>query len=289
MRSSLLSLLALGAATTSAFRDTSPFFLASTSEILSAPAQLKSATHLLNDLSTALSTCPSDYYVIASQPGVHNIDFVTGKSAPRLGAKMTGEDETIRSTMAVNEVAGVLEAKQIQKFLETECGAETTIIDASAGSYSTDFSKEPRVVVIDFPSIAPDTERDQQLSDHDGLLSDIVSRLPSKKYTILYTTTPREWEKSDSPTYKSPSDPYQDPIRVDLKRDYSAPSRRDQTTNNSLFDEYQYFTPGLFMGLIAAFFFILILYIGLSALMSLQVSYAAFEKDTSSTVQKKQQ
>jgi hypothetical protein len=43
------------------------------------------------------------------------------------------------------------------------------------------------------------------------------------------------------------------------------------------------------MGLIAGFVFIVILYIGLSALMSLQVSYAAFEKDTSSTVQKKQQ
>lgn len=84
-------------------------------------------------------------------------------------------------------------------------------------------------------------------------------------------------------------------------------SRRDDTTKNSLFDEYQYFTPGpytvvsfgleyaiqlligIFMGLIAGFVFIVILYIGLSALMSLQVSYAAFEKDTSSTVQKKQQ
>ncbi|KAL4788233.1 BIG/ATPase V1 complex, subunit S1 [Aspergillus varians] len=289
MRLTHFSLLALGAATASAFRDTSPFFLASTSEILSASAQLKSATALLDDLSAKLSTCPSDYYVIAFQPGVHSTDFATAKSAPRLGAKMTGEDKAIRSTMIVNEVAGVLETKQIQNILETKCGAQATVIDASSGSYSTEFGEKPGVIVVELSSLALGSERVQQLSDNDGLLSDIVSRLPSKKYTILYATTPREFEETDSPVYKSANDPYQDSMHVDLKRDFSAHSRRDNTTKNSLFDEYQYFTPGIFMGLIAVFFFISILYIGLSALMSLQVSYAAFEKDTSSTVQKKQQ
>ncbi|OJJ02865.1 hypothetical protein ASPVEDRAFT_700651 [Aspergillus versicolor CBS 583.65] len=289
MRLSQFSLLALGAATASAFRDTSPFFLASTSELLSTSVQLKSATTLLNDLSTKLSTCPSEYYVIASQPGVHSIDFTTAKTAPRLGAKMTGKDKAIRSTMSINEVAGILEAKHIRDILEDKCGAQTTVIDASSGSYSTDFGKEPRVIVVEFPSLSLGSERVQQLSDHDGLLSDIVNRLPSEKYTILYTTTPREFEEGDAPVYESTDDLYQDPVRADLKRDYSMHSRRDDTTKNSLFDEYQYFTPGIFMGLIAGFVFIVILYIGLSALMSLQVSYAAFEKDTSSTVQKKQQ
>ncbi|KAL4974189.1 BIG/ATPase V1 complex, subunit S1 [Aspergillus desertorum] len=289
MRLCRLSLLVLGAATARAFRDTSPFFLASTSEILSTPAQLKSATTLLDELSTKLSACPSDYYVIASQPGVHSTDFATGKSTPRLGAKMTGEDEAIRSTMIVNEVSGVLETKQVQDILETQCDAQTTVIDASSGSYSTNFGREPRVILVKFPSLPLGSERAQQLSDHDGLLSDIVGRLPSKKYTILYLTTPREFEETDPPVYKSLNDPYQDAMHMDLKRDYSAHSRRYNTTNKSLFDEYQYFTPGLFMGSIAAFFFIAILYVGLSALMSLQVSYAAFEKDSSSTVQKKQQ
>ncbi|RDW60433.1 Ac45/VOA1 transmembrane domain-containing protein [Aspergillus mulundensis] len=289
MRLSRFSLLALGAATASAFRDTSPFFLASTSEILSTPAQLKSATALLDELSTKLGSCPSDYYVIASQPGVHSTDFATAKSAPRLGAKMTGEDKAIRSTMIVNEVAGVLETKQVRNILETQCGAQTTVIDASSGSYSTEFGNEPRIILVEFSSLPLGSERVQQLSDNDGLLSDIVGRLPSEKYTILYLTTPREFEDSDPPVYKSPGDQYQDTIHMDLKRDYSSHSRRDGTTNNSIFHEYQYFTPGIFMGLIATFFFIAILYVGLSALMSLQVSYAAFEKDTSSSVQKKQQ
>jgi hypothetical protein len=43
------------------------------------------------------------------------------------------------------------------------------------------------------------------------------------------------------------------------------------------------------MGLMATFLFLAILYLGIGALSSLQVPYAAFEKDTSAAVQKKQQ
>jgi hypothetical protein len=78
----------------------------------------------------------------------------------------------------------------------------------------------------------------------DALLSDIVSRLPSKKYTLFYLTTPREFEENDSPVYQQQSDLYQDPVHIDLKRDYAVHSRREETINSSLFDEYQYFTPG---------------------------------------------
>ncbi|KAE8348643.1 BIG/ATPase V1 complex, subunit S1 [Aspergillus coremiiformis] len=291
MRLSRFSLLALGAATASAFTDTSPFFLASTSEILSTSSQLKTAPSLLKDLSLKLSSCPSDYYVIASQPGVHSTDFLTRKSAPRLGAKMTGKDKAIRSTQTVNEVFGVLEAKEIRSIIEKECGAQTTVIDGASGSYPSDLGAEPRVLFIDFPVLPLGKERAQQLSANDGLLSDILERIPSsKKYTVLYVTSPRELEESDSAIYQSEADPYQDPVHMDLKRNYAAHGRRaEPASNKSLFQEYQYLTPGLFMGLMASFIFLAILYVGLSALASLQVPYAAFEKDTAASVQKKQQ
>ncbi|KAJ5926309.1 hypothetical protein N7516_008082 [Penicillium verrucosum] len=44
-------------------------------------------------------------------------DFTTRKSAPRLGAKMLGKDSSIRSKMSVNEVAGVVEPKEIKGLL----------------------------------------------------------------------------------------------------------------------------------------------------------------------------
>ncbi|PYI10571.1 BIG1-domain-containing protein [Aspergillus sclerotiicarbonarius CBS 121057] len=286
MRLGAFSLLALGATTASAVRDTSPFFLASTSEVLSTSAQLKTAPSILEDLSTGLSGCPSDYYVIASQPGVYSTDFAARKSAPRLGAKMTGKDKAIRSKMIVNEVVGVLEAKEIQKLLEKECGAESTVIDASSGTYSADFGEEPRVILIDFPALPLGSERKHQLSDNDGLLSDIIERLPvSKGYTLLYVTSPRESENSGADFYQSE----EDIVHMDLKRDYSAHGSQVPASNKTLFQEYQLLTPGIWMGFLATLVFLIILYVGLAALSSLEVPYAAFEKDTSASVQKKQQ
>ncbi|PWY77205.1 BIG1-domain-containing protein [Aspergillus sclerotioniger CBS 115572] len=286
MRLGNFSLLALGATTTSAFRDTSPFFLASTSEILSTSAQLKTAPSILEDLSTGLNGCPSDYYVIASQPGVHSTDFATRKSAPHLGAKMTGKDKSIRSKMIVNEVEGVLEAKYIQELLEKECGAESTVIDASSGTYPADFGAEPRIILIDLPVLPLGSERRHRLSDNDGLLFDIIERLPeSKGYTILYVTSPREFENSNADFYQSD----EDPIHMDLKRDYSAHGRQIPASSKTLFREYRLLTPGIFMGFLATLVFLIIMYVGLAALSSLEVPYAAFEKDTSASVQKKQQ
>jgi hypothetical protein len=44
---------------------------------------------------------------------------------------MLGKDKAIRSKMTVNEVAGLLEAKDVSGFLEKKCKAKTTTIDGS--------------------------------------------------------------------------------------------------------------------------------------------------------------
>lgn len=62
-------------------------------------------------------------------------------------------------------------------------------------------------------------------------------------------TSPREFEDvDDSVVYKPGEDSYQEPIRMELKRDYSAHTRQDDTSSSkSLFQEYQYLTPGMFL------------------------------------------
>ncbi|CAI7604397.1 unnamed protein product [Penicillium manginii] len=295
MHLSRVGLLALAAAAVDAFRDTSPFFLASTSELLANSAYIKTSASLFDDLSSSLSSCPSDYYVVVHQPGVHSSDFSTRKSAPRLGARMMGKDKSIRSQMSVNEVAGLLDVKEIKNILQEKCKAETTAIDGSSGEYPSYFDSAPRVIDIEFPMLSLGSDRASQLSDNDGLISDIIDRLPPKsKYTLLYVTSPREFPESDSVIYESDGagSSYLDPVHMDLKRDYSSyksdSSDSESDRRISLFDEYQFFTPGIFMGLIATFFFVTILYIGVSALSSLQVPYAAFEKDTSAAAKKQQ-
>ncbi|OQD76331.1 hypothetical protein PENDEC_c004G03054 [Penicillium decumbens] len=291
MHLSRFGLVALGAAAVDAFRDTSPFFLASTSEVLTNSAYIKTGTSLLNDLSSSLSACPSDYYVVVNQPGVHSSDFSARKSAPRLGAKMLGKDKSIRSKMSVNEVTGLLDIAEIKSILSEKCKAQTTAIDGSSGEYPTSLESGPRILGIEFPMLSLGSDRAHQLSDNDGLLADIIERIPSHStYTLLYATSPREFPETDSVVYESNEGSYQDSVHMELKRDYSShvSSRPESGRRQSLFDDYQYFTPGIFMGFLASFICIVILYIGISALSSLQIPYAAFERDTSAAVKKQQ-
>lgn len=86
----------------------------------------------------------------------------------------------------------------------------------------------------------------------DGFLADVADRIPSSsKYTILYITSPREFPETDSVIYDISGDSYQDTLHMELKRDYSAQgSASSQSANStSLFEEYQYFTPGMYLSI----------------------------------------
>jgi V0 complex accessory subunit Ac45/VOA1 transmembrane domain len=80
---------------------------------------------------------------------------------------------------------------------------------------------------------------------------------------------------------------------MDLKRNVarSAPDRGKgpYTDQRPLFEQYQFLTPGLFMGLLVGLLLFAILSVGISALGSLKVSYAAFEKEMGPAAQKKTQ
>jgi hypothetical protein len=89
------------------------------------------------------------------------------------------------------------------------------------------------------------------LTFSDGLIADIIERIPSSsKYTLLYVTSPREFPETDSMVYET-EDAYPDSVRMELKRDYSShssySSASESDRNISLFDEYQFFTPGSYL------------------------------------------
>ena len=80
---------------------------------------------------------------------------------------------------------------------------------------------------------------------------------------------------------------------MELRREAAEPREFRRAANATdrlpLFEKYQFFTPGIFMGFVAIFVMLSIVYVGLSALSSLQVSYGAFEKEMGPAAQKKQQ
>jgi hypothetical protein len=84
--------------------------------------------------------------------------------------------------------------------------------------------------------------------------------------------------------------PFGEYQQIELKRDLSSHDQRANSTNvGGLFERYQYFTPGLFMGFTAIVPLFLILLVGIRALLSLEVSYFAFSKDMGPNAQRKQQ
>ena len=113
---------------------------------------------------------------------------------------------------------------------------------------------------------------------------------------------------------------------MELKRDYTAHGKRDDSNGNvtlpnaPLFEKYAYLSPGeyspyfvirirvetgtemkvmgdemlthdigIFMALLVALPLFLILYVGVTGVASLQVSYAAFDKEMGPAAQRKQQ
>lgn len=80
---------------------------------------------------------------------------------------------------------------------------------------------------------------------------------------------------------------------MEMKRASAYPRASPKTTQSNskapLFEKYQFFTPGLFMGIMVSLVLLAILSVAITAVSSLQVSYGAFDKEMGPSAQKKVQ
>ena len=187
---------------------------------------------------------------------------------------------------------------------------------------------KPLVIKVDFPALPNGNDRSTSFRINgksyllfisnmmlsmglDLFLYNLLNILPSPNYTVIYTTTPFSGEEqhlvSEPSTYQM--DNTMSPLlHIDLKRDLEVHERAASANGTSLplFEKYQYFTPGkqwdslmksgnvlthtgIFMGLLVAFILLMIIYVAISGVSSLQVSYAAFDKENGPAAQRKQQ
>ncbi|KZF26851.1 BIG1-domain-containing protein [Xylona heveae TC161] len=289
--------LALGVAPAFAFQDSSPFFFASTSDLPIFPdslRQLQPASDTLNFVQATLSRCPSQTYVIASQPGAYAADFAGRQSAPHLRRRISKKDADIASSFSVTDVSGQVNPDALEGFLKMQCGAGSTTVDASVGTFTTADDDRPRVVRVNFPALPTTRERKDKLGEHDSFLASIIDLLPSHDYTLVYITTPPSGdvqpELADIQEYEM-EDSFPSPFATELKRDLSLhPHSSNETIDGApLFEKYQFLTPGLFQGFLVGFLLLGILFVGINAIASLQVSYAAFDKENGPAAQKNKQ
>ncbi|KAI9819065.1 MAG: hypothetical protein M1832_004107 [Thelocarpon impressellum] len=207
------------------------------------------------------------------------------------------EGGEVKTSFKVASVIGAVDVAGIQEFLEKRCDAGFLEVDASTGTFDTVADMKPRVIRVDFAPLSKGPfDRTRQLRQNDAFLSSILDLLPTRKYTVMYTTTPSS--SVDSSQYPGGSDTSYKHVAAspgegdnELKRRTFVGARETNNTliDGPLFERYQFFTPGIFMGLLIAFILLSILYAGLNGIASLKVSYAAFDKDMGPAAQKKAQ
>jgi hypothetical protein len=81
--------------------------------------------------------------------------------------------------------------------------------------------------------------------------------------------------------------PFAGAVQMELKRDLSSHRRAAAAKEGALFERYQYFSPGIFMAFFAIIPMFSIVFVGLKALSSLEVSYFAFSKEMGPAAQRK--
>ncbi|KAI1776099.1 BIG1-domain-containing protein [Hypoxylon cercidicola] len=255
--------LAACCASAQAFSDTSPFIMWSTAKLESPPTsdQLQSNGEVHTSIEKLLADCPTERYLIVSQPNVHASDLLPNDVASNL-------DRSVRkaqSMYTVAEVAGQLDTKTVSAYIRRAC--EKPFID------------ELELTALPSANVAETLKKNDE---EFGMVLEQFEREGS--YTVIYAGSPRETPK----TYTAD---FQEAVHTELKRSlHGLRQRADNSTRNlPLFEKYQYFSPGIFMGLVSLVVLMSILYAGISAVASLEVPYGAFDKEMGPAAQKKQQ
>ncbi|KAK8004461.1 RTC4-like domain-containing protein [Apiospora arundinis] len=274
--SSAAAVAAMCCAEAQAFSNTSPFLLFSTSKLADSvtqdQAQIQSSASVTKLATDILSTCPTDRYLIVTQPNLHASHLRSSTAAPRL--QHTLKSSQVASSVSVAEVAGALDVKSLSKLIKDSCKNKVSVDE---------------VTLETIPAASSASE--EVLKENDDDLAVVLAQYEAAgSFTVVYAGVPQAAEEKEehSSSYEAQ---FVDAAQVELKRDLSngVYRRANETDKRPLFEKYQFFTPGIFMGLIAVVVLMSILGAGISALSSLEVSYAAFDKDMGPTAQKKQQ
>ncbi|TQW11219.1 ER protein BIG1 [Cordyceps javanica] len=187
-----------------------------------------------------------------------------GSDMPSLYHSMT-LDERVQGRYIVSEVVGDVNYGNLIDFTNAAC---------------SQYGKQATVEQVSLRQL-PQENREDALLANDRILDERIGKENGHDSltVIFYATRPE-------PAYEAH---FEEAIHLDLRRAEDDHAIIEKVDKRPLFEKYQFFTPGIFMGLIAAIALLSILGIGVKALGSLEVSYGAFEKEMGPAAQKKQQ
>ncbi|KAK0727887.1 BIG/ATPase V1 complex, subunit S1 [Lasiosphaeria miniovina] len=277
MHFSIAATLLTCTAAVQAFSDSSPFFLLSSAKLVDTSLgdkQIRTSSYVTSKAKELLASCPTSRYILVSQPNVHADDIhdaQSGCTMPNLCRAVFSE--STQSRFSVREVVGNILSQTLADYITATC---------------VEHGKQGKVEQVELPRLPSTREkvdRAYALIDNDHKLGELLDTL-GDDYTVVFFSDPNEF-KAYEPEFVAP-------VHMDIKRQSNQEPvvfrrQSNETDNRPLFEKYQFFTPGIFMGFLALIVLGSILGVGLKALSSLEVSYGAFDKDMGPAAQKKQQ
>ncbi|KAK2630029.1 hypothetical protein QTJ16_000849 [Diplocarpon rosae] len=284
-----LSLAAVAAtvACAHAFKDTSPFLMFSSDSLPTSDiptVELQSSTSVLSSTKQLLASCPSDIYLVLAQPSLLSSEL----RAYAHHLKNAASHSSVKARLSISEVVGgtVAHGGEIVDYIIRECGVQQVAL----GDWKGDVAGKKMVVNGVMPEIMG-RDRKGAVEDNDAQLFSLFKNLPGSSYTVIYHTTPAAIVPGQTEKQTTYEASFAEPLHMDLKRNLWSRGRAETNSTDSkpLFEKYQFLSPGLFMGLLVSLLLLSILWVGISAISSLEVSYGAFDKEMGPAAQKKQQ
>lgn len=283
MKFATLTVLASTLSSALAFKDSSPFLFLSSNKQLDLASQNEitlTTNNAYQTINKALDNCPADAYILVHQPGIHSTDLKPStvpfllKSADSAETKLEKADLFHSNKELEENQQGLISN------LKNQCNAQVINVDSETGAFETYIDTKPRIISIQFePLSANEGDRKEEIQNNDGILQSVVASLPSPNYVLVYTSTPHDHLLNKNQKKAKHTG---EPIDVD-EPTVSGAALGDNSGNftlagDSLFENYSFFSPGIFMGLIVFILVTVVFLHSLTWISNLQVSYRGVEE-----------
>lgn len=277
--------------------------LTSSTPRLSIPAgetsQLQSTSRALHTTHDILASCPTSRYVLISQPNAHASDLRNPQSGVCHSVNLCSavDGKAVQGRYDVAEVIGDdISLDGLSSYIKATCAEQGKKDGLTVERHRLEAlpSQKGEARAIKLAENGTHPLSGDSAGTHltnrkaDVEIGDILTgtQASGDDYTVIYFSSPHSSAVYESEYVESPA------IQMELKRrtgDIVEPRAAGNASDPSapLFVKYQFFTPGIFMGIVALIIMLSLLYVGLSAVASLEVSYGAFDKENGPAAQKK--
>jgi len=97
-----------------------------------------SAQTLQQSVEHQIKGCPSDKWLLVSQPGLTTDDLTVSKSTPHLRRRLAGKDNNVKSVYAAKNVVGHVDARAMVTSINRECSTSSTLLlDGASMCYAS--------------------------------------------------------------------------------------------------------------------------------------------------------